>query len=88
MDLTWPIIRGIEGQVEQLPGIGGALASRPHQKIHPTSRPRLEGARIWRRTQVGRGGSTGEIEELSSLESDQKSAKRIAGKDVAYSEVL
>ena len=27
-------------------------------------------------------------EELSSLESDQKSAKRIAGKDVAYSEVL
>ena len=62
MDLTWPIIRGIEVRGERLPGIGGALASRPHGKIHPTARPRLEGARIWRRTQVGRGGMTGEIE--------------------------
>ena len=45
----------------QLIDSGGELASCPRTKIHPTRNQEPEYAGVWRRTQGGRGGGTGDM---------------------------
>ena len=54
---AWPTNRG-EDQGAQLPGSGGALASRIFAKIHPVRTPKPDDANIRKITQGGTGRGT------------------------------